>query len=211
MNLKTDIAMGNSNFERKELDFYPTPAIVTEALMPFLFQYPFNLSSQNTIWEPACGNGAMSEVLKKYFSSVISTDLNYYGYESSPDINFYDVEVPFSSVIITNPPYSNDVDKFIQKGLELTKPYDGILALLLRKEADSAVTRNHFFNEESPFAMKIDLLWRIIWFPEDNRQDANPRHNFSWFVWNWKHEGKAFIEYADKPDRKQRKTKDFLK
>lgn len=202
-----DVAMGNSNFERIEADFYPTPPIVTKVLLPFLQQPPFNLSRNNVIWECACGTGIMSEVIKQDFDEVISTDLNWYGY-GYPGIDFYKCEMPYSSVIITNPPYGNDAEKFIRKGLELTQPYNGILALLLRKEYDSAVTRNDLFNKESPFAMKIDLLWRPIWFPEDERQDANPRHNFSWFVWSWNHIGQnAFLCYADKPNRRVTRRK----
>lgn len=194
----SDVAMENSNFERKELDFYPTPPEVTQALIPFLFEYPIGLTKENTIWECACGNGAMSEVLKPHFKEVISTDINWYGY-GYPNINFYELQSPYSSVIITNPPYASDAEKFIRKGLELTKPYNGIMALILRKEFDSAKRRNDLFNIQSPFCMKIDLLWRPRWF-DYIPGDCGPRHNFSWFVWNWKHAGDyAILEYVERP------------
>lgn len=202
----TDNAMVRSNFERIDADFYPTPVTVTQALLPFLFADPFNLTPDVPVYECACGNGIMSEVLKTAFNTVISSDLYFYGYRDGyAGIDFYALQTPYAATIITNPPYGNDAEKFVRKGLELTKPYNGILALLMRKEFDSAVTRNDLFNRASPFAMKIDLLWRPVWFPDDDRQNPNPRHNFSWYVWDWRNAGKvAFLEYADKPNRKLR-------
>lgn len=60
---------------RRELDFYPTPPDVTHALMKFLRIHPCNV-----VWEPACGDGAMAEVIKQYGHDVIASDLRHTGY-----------------------------------------------------------------------------------------------------------------------------------
>lgn len=52
-----NLANGSTENKRRELDFYPTPPDVTHALMRFLDL------EQCTIWEPACGDGAMAYVL----------------------------------------------------------------------------------------------------------------------------------------------------
>lgn len=57
----------NSGIDRPELDFYPTPRRGTEALLGV---ETFN----GDIWEPACGNGAMSSVLEEKYT-VYSTDI----------------------------------------------------------------------------------------------------------------------------------------
>lgn len=196
MGMIFDEAMGNSRFERKERDFYPTPEEVTFALIPHLIQEPFGLTSDNVIWECACGTGEMSQILKTHFKEVIPTDINWYGY-GYPGIDFYKVEKPYSSIIITNPPYSSDAEKFVRKGLELTKPYNGIVCMLLRNEWDCAKTRNDLFTE-FPFAKKIVLLWRPRWF-DYIPGDAQPRHNFAWFCWNWNYSGPPTVGYAPKP------------
>ncbi len=49
---------GGKKEKRRELDFYPTPPDVTIALMEFLA-----LSRKSIVWEPACGDGAMSKVM----------------------------------------------------------------------------------------------------------------------------------------------------
>jgi predicted RNA methylase len=210
--MNNDKAMGNSNFERIEADFYPTPSEVTEALIPFLFKPPFCLTDRSNIWEPACGTGTMSEVLKKYFTAVNSTDLFDYGYE---DMDFIDEEkgqgkstVDFlkmrenlwAKAIITNPPYGGEdkkiAEKFIRKALELTKENNGTVAMLLRKEYDSASGRNDLFSKP-PFAKKIDLTWRPRWIPY-KPGDKGPRHNYSWFLWQWGYTAEPTISYAYK-------------
>ena len=52
---------------RRELDYYPTPPDVTHALMRFLHLHPCR------VWEPACGDGAMAEVLKQYGHEIPPT------------------------------------------------------------------------------------------------------------------------------------------
>ena len=59
-------------------DFYPTPPEATEAL---LNRCEFN----KDIWEPACGNGAISNVLIRKGHNVTSTDLNDFGFGKSFD------------------------------------------------------------------------------------------------------------------------------
>src|SRR5690606_36185186 len=49
-------------------DFFPTPAWATHALIE-------NEKFNGDIWESACGNGAMSEVLKYASKRVRSSDL----------------------------------------------------------------------------------------------------------------------------------------
>ena len=51
-------------------DFYPTPAYATKALFEQI--RPKYLGK---VWEPACGKGHMSEVIKGYAEEVVSSDL----------------------------------------------------------------------------------------------------------------------------------------
>ena len=76
-------------------DFYPTPAWATHAL---LCNEPF----VGIVWECACGDGAMSEVLKTKYD-VISTDLYDRGY-GEPEQDFLTTTKQCDNVI-TNPPF----------------------------------------------------------------------------------------------------------
>ena len=95
---------------RAEHDFYPTPRNAVEALLSVeKFEGP--------IWEPCCGDGAISQVLEDYGHVVHSTDLIYRGY----GVGEHDfLTSPLTSDnIITNPPFKL-AEKFIRLSLERT-------------------------------------------------------------------------------------------
>ena len=116
-----DNAMAGSNFNRRENDLYETPEWVTEALMPHLFIYPFNMKKENSVWDPCCGRGKMVKVLERFFSVVIATDKVDYGIWMSK-LDFLTIEEPQKiDAIITNPPYGRDAESFIRQALYLSK------------------------------------------------------------------------------------------
>jgi hypothetical protein len=80
--------------------------------------------------------------------------------------------------------------EFIEQALRLTKPVAGMVAMLGRCEYDLGKTRGHLFGVP-PHAGKIALRERPAWF--DLRQA--PRHNFAWFIWDWRHAGPVAIVY----------------
>lgn len=88
-------------------DFYPTPKWATYALID-------NEAFKGDIWECACGDGAMSDVLSETGSTVLSSDLY--------DRGFGEVGHDFLSTnrayqnIITNPPF-NSAEGFVAKSL----------------------------------------------------------------------------------------------
>lgn len=185
--MRDDPAMGNLGYERQSSDYYPTPAWCTEAL---LRELPKGRADER-VWEPACGDGRMSEVLiQKYH--VISTDLVDRGYSPGGVDFLAQTEMQGnSSHIVTNPPYEM-AEEFLRHALALTKPHSGLVAFLLRNEFDSAKTRRDLF-ANPPFWKKLVLTKRPRWFEGEG---ASPRHNYSWFIWDWSHQGDAVIKYS---------------
>src|SRR5947207_535952 len=99
-------------------DFFPTPAWATYALIE---NEPFRAD----IWEAACGDGAMSEVLKE-IGSVESSDLYDRGYgETGHD---FLATARRATNIITNPPY-HSAEGFVATAL---RQAESKFALLLR-------------------------------------------------------------------------------
>lgn len=187
--MNKDPAMGVSQYERNELDFYETPEWCSEIISDRLIQYIDYKNSE--IWEPACGLGAISEVLSKYWI-VHSTDIVNRGYSSQVDTkDFLDYNTTTNkpnfnyNAIVTNPPYGKLLDKFIYKALELTKPQKGLVAMLMRNEVDCASSRQDIFYRHGAFAEKVVLLKRPRWI-EYKKGDAGPRHNYAWYIWDWK-------------------------
>ena len=71
-----------------------------------------------SIWEPACGDGAISKVLAEAGYQVVSTDLIDRGYGAGGQ-DFLKSDKPLAKNIITNPPYGTHGlgDAFVRKAL----------------------------------------------------------------------------------------------
>lgn len=79
-------------------EFYPTPPEAARALLSVE-------SFDGDIWEPACGDGAISEVLVGAGYDVVSTDLIAYGYGEA-GVDFLTQTKARAKHIVTNPPYA---------------------------------------------------------------------------------------------------------
>ena len=100
MVLKNNLALSivgssRNNGDREKNDFYPTPKYAVEELLK-------REKFEGNIWECACGEGDISEVLINHDYDVISSDLIDRGYGTQQD--FFNSNI-FSDNIITNPPY----------------------------------------------------------------------------------------------------------
>lgn len=179
------ITLTNNNTEkRRELDFYPTPPDVTHALMDFLALPP-----RQTIWEPACGDGAMVDVLKQYGKSlcngsfkgntVIATDIRETSICSNPVDFLSTKEISSVDAIITNPPF-NLSEEFIRHAIKKAP----VVAMLLKSQYWHAAKRMKLFNEFPP-AYVLPLSWRPD-FLFDTRKPGdkvNPTMEVAWSVW----------------------------
>lgn len=131
------------NEDRAFADYYTTdPAAVEQFLESAFPSYGGTFIQPYTVWEPACGCGNISEVLRKRFHSVYSTDLYYHGYNYCYDRKienpqqFYPLDFlkaslidQYCKLIITNPPYSL-ADDFILHAMDIL-PEDGHYICLL--------------------------------------------------------------------------------
>ena len=126
-------------------DFHPTNPYVTRALMEILPDVFPNLSMPAcSVWEPAAGDGRMSDVLALHFGEVLASDKFEYGRD---DIAQHDLlagsypiisEVHDLDFIITNPPF-NKAEEFFAEVVDI-QPKIG-LAFLLRSQWRESVRR----------------------------------------------------------------------
>lgn len=162
-----NLANGGSKSKRRELDFYPTPPDVTHALMRFL-----NLH-QHTIWEPACGDGAMAEVLAQYGHAVIATDLRHTGYGMG-GVDFLATKMECNT-IITNPPF-NVSEAFIRHAVDQADT----VAMLLKSQYWHAAKRKALFDRHPP-AYVLPLTWRPDFM--GGERGGAPTMEVCWTVW----------------------------
>lgn len=130
--------------KRAHLDFYQTPA---EAVRALLFAESFD----GLIWEPACGDGAISKELIKASYEVVSTDLADRNYGTTRQ-NFLKSTKPLAKHIVTNPPYRRYGldDAFVRKALIYTKKTGGSVARLLNLISLYNPKRYHKFLKTPP-------------------------------------------------------------
>ena len=152
-------------------DFFPTPAWATYALID---NEPF----RGEVWESACGNGAMSEVLLKADQPVISTDLYDRGYGDS-GIDFLNSTVRAQN-IVTNPPY-NAAEGFVRSGLRAA---DRKFALLLRLAFLEGAGRQRTIFSEAPPSRVWVFSERITFYPDGAVQKGSGTTAYAWFVWD---------------------------
>jgi hypothetical protein len=171
-----------SDFERQDRDFYPTPAWVTEALLLHWVRRP------SGIWEPCCGDGSMARVLVAHGHDVVATDLEDRGYgEGGRDFLLEDRLPDGVTAIVTNPPYGRRGEKmlikFIEHGLELLRPVGGTLVLLVPVQWAAGQEASELCQPTKPeHVATVVLADRINWIgiPAKNRGN----HNHCWLVWD---------------------------
>lgn len=163
-------------------DFYPTPAWATHALIgnePFV----------GTIWEPACGNGAMARVLEETGCEITATDLYDRGYGTN-GINFLKASNAADN-IITNPPY-NAASGFVRSGLNLA---NSKLALLLRLAFLEGADRQKTIFRDNPPARVWVFSERITFYPAGAIEKGSGTTAYAWFVWDKTSIGKTELKW----------------
>lgn len=171
----TGVAVDRQNREKD--DFYPTPPEGTEAL----------LSAENfngPIWEPACGDGAISKVLEAAGYDVTSTDLVDRGYGDSR-VDFLMEHKPRAPNIVTNPPFKMAAP-FIRHALALTS---GKVAMLLRLACLEGSERRVIF-DSTPIA-RVWVFSKRLTMKRGGCEGGQTGGMlaFAWFVWDHDHKG----------------------
>jgi hypothetical protein len=181
-----------SGFQREGRDFYATPSWVTEALLR-------HVRFRGPIWEPCCGDGAMSTVLALHNYEVTSSDIVDRGF-GTPGTDFLACRNMPSGCrsIVTNPPYGDTGSHkgqakssaamldFIRHALALTASVQGQLALLVRLQW-IAGRRAADVLSGGPFATVVVLTQRIQWFDMGERTNT-AQHHHAWVVFDHDHQ-----------------------
>ena len=169
--------------KRQKDDFYQTPH---DAIYPLLEREKFD----GEIWECACGDGAISNILKEYNYNVYSSDLI--------DRNYGEIGIDFlksnrkTENIITNPPFKLGIDFAYHSNKLATKK----VALFSRINFLEGVARSKMF-KLTPIK-KVYIFSRRITFtnPDSNKKThGGGMLAFAWFIWEKGYEGKPYIDW----------------
>ena len=170
--LGTIMSGGKFKGDRQENDFYPTPF---DATLAFLLAEIEHIPFDEPVWEPACGDGAICQVLHTQGYSTIASDLINRGYGAG-EINFLEQEEKKSKIIITNPPFNLAAD-FIKKAFDLECDY---IAMFLKTPYWQAASRYKLFKRR-----QLSAVYPLTWRP-NFLGGSGSTMEFSWFVWDKK-------------------------
>ena len=176
------IGSSRTNGDREINDFYPTPAYVVEELLK---RELFN----GDMWECACGEGDISNVLINNGFNTFSSDLINRGYGEQIDFLQSDI---FSDNIITNPPYKLALE-FILKAKKQSRKK---IAMFLKTVwLESEIRYDMFQDKEFPLKNIYQFSKRVSLYKGGIKMKNSGMIAYAWYVWDKNYIGKPLIEW----------------
>lgn len=165
-------------------DYYATEPKATELLLQLEQFHPY-------IWECACGEGHISEVLKAHGHKVRSTDLIDRGYGEG-GVDFLKQGRPDMPMdIITNPPYKY-AKEFIEHALDISM--DGTkIAMFLKLTFLEGQNRRDFFRDNPPQTVYVSSA--RLQCGKNGVFEGSSMAAYAWFVWRKGHKGPTYLKH----------------
>ena len=173
----------NTDKERADNDYYATPPSAVERLL--------EVEDFSDVWECACGEGHISEILKKHNIHSLSSDLIDRSYGLVED--FLLTNRNHNGDIITNPPFSKSTE-FAFKSMAVLQ--DGKkLAMLLRIQFLESIKRQSLFKQYPP--RFIYVFYKNIRCAKngDFENATGNASTYAWFVWEKGFRGDPIIKW----------------
>lgn len=182
--------LGASNHvaeERQQHDYYATEPRAVELLLQ-------EETFFKKIWEPACGEGHISKVLKAHGYDVVSSDLidRSYGDEI---LDFFAYSIPCDYDIITNPPYKY-AKEFVEHALDLVTEGHKV-AMFLKLTFLEGQARKKMFEVYPP--EKIYVFSSRVKCAKNGDFDTigSSAVAYAWFVWSKGFKGYPIIKWIN--------------
>lgn len=185
---KESVRRGRKAMAREPNDFYPTPTYVTEALLQVE-------EFGRQVWEPACGDGAMAEVIGAAGYEVVSSDLIDRGYGEVQD--FLTSHRTVES-IVTNPPFKQD-EEFVRKALASTTYKVAMFLPLAFLEGTKRVE----WMRTSPLKSVYVFASRVTFNKSGVARREHGRYVFAWFVWEHGYFGLPTLSWIEAKKEKE--------
>lgn len=178
----TFVQLGASNHTEKEReinDFYSTDPASLQLFLDYK-KIKEGTTLNKNIWECACGNGILSETLKKNGYQVLSTDLIDRGYGTS-NIDFLKQKEKWKGDILTNPPYKYALE-FVKKALELLEDGNECI-MFLKIQFLEGQERRKFFDKFPPKYIYVNSVRQTCYLNGDMSKKLSSASCYCWFVW----------------------------
>lgn len=158
------------------LDFFPTPAWGTRALLTYLVD-----ATGRRVWEPACGDGHMTRPLWEVAADVLASDVHDYGWGHA----VHDFLMPFMpegagpiDLIVTNPPFEL-AEQFVARALQVAPE----VAMLTRTSFVESMGRYRALFRDTRPAVIGQFVERLPMVKGRVAVDAVTATSYCWMVW----------------------------
>lgn len=184
-------ASNHTDEEREQHDYYATEPKALELLLE---KEQFG----SYVWECACGEGHLSEVLKKHDYKVKSSDLYDRGYETTEIVDFLkitkeDIKGDISRDIITNPPYKY-AKEFVEHALEISM--DGTkVAMFLKLTFLESKARRELFEKHPPKVIYVASSRLLCAKNGEFEKDSSKAVAYGWFIWEKGFKGEPIVRW----------------
>lgn len=179
--LKRAQSLVGSSEGRPDHDYYPTPPEATEALLRVE-------SFTGSIWEPACGDGAICKVLEAHGHRVLATDLVDRGWGEAPH-DF--LTSPYrADHIVTNPPFTL-AETFVKLALARTT---GKVAILGKLAFLEGAKRKVMF-ESTPLRTVYVFSKRLSMTRNGEKMANGGMIAFAWYLFEHGHTGSPTLRW----------------
>lgn len=190
---KTLGASNHTSEEREQHDYYATDPKAVEILLQHEGFY-------HNVWECACGEGHISEVLKAHGYDVKSTDIIDRGYQGTECVDFLTVQKQdiindYPMDIITNPPYKY-AQEFVEKALEISTDVTKI-AMLLKLTFLEGKKRRKLFEKYPP--RRIYVFSSRVKCAKNGEFDKIGASAvcYAWFIWYKGFKGDTVVKWVN--------------
>ena len=184
-------ASNHSEVEREKDDYYATDPKALEIFLNRIDEDGVRL--HKNIWECACGEGHLSEVLKNRGYKVWSTDLIDRGYGSGNTDFLKSIPDSWCGDILTNPPYKY-AKEFVEKALEVTR-IGAYTVMFLKIQFLEGQGRRKLFKKHPPKYVYVNSVRQTCYLNGDMSKKLSSAACYCWFVWEKGFNGEPIIRW----------------
>ncbi len=179
---------------KDQYDFYETPQWASRKILDALLM-DGEISKYDSVLEPCCGAGAISQVLFEYgFENIMQSDISCESYISGKKgVDIVDIDDAVADFVITNPPYG-----------AMTK--EDMLADLLRisKRKCCLLLNIYFLSSTKRKAMLENSHLKTVYIHSDrvtmypygeDKPTNGGTKMYAWFLWDKEYNGKPTISW----------------
>lgn len=190
---RSHAVMAQRSEPHDSLDFFPTPAWATRALIEHVMiggGWRLDQIKEMDVHECACGQGHMAKPLSEYFKSVLASDCHDYGFGRTHDFLMPGKPLGKTEWIITNPPFKLGAE-FILRALEIARV--GV-AMLVRTSFIESVSRyENIFSRRAPLYV-APFVERVPMFKGRVDPSGSTATSYCWLVWATSNDRPFFCE-----------------